>query len=49
MEMVGLKKVIIDSALAHCICCADELFGGDVQESMRKYGSMFRREDQAGD
>lgn len=49
MEMSGLQRVIIDSILAHCICCVDKAFSRDVQEPKRKYGSIFRREDQAGD
>lgn len=49
VEMVGLQRVLTDSISARYIYCADETFGGDVQESMQKYGSIFRREDQAGD
>lgn len=45
MEMVGLQRVLTDSISARYIYCADETFGGDVRESMQKYGSIFRRED----
>lgn len=40
-----MQKVITDSVLAHGICCTDETFSGDVKESVRKYGSLSRRED----
>lgn len=47
MEMVGLQRVIIDSILAQCICCADETFSGDVQVrifSEKTWVSIQKRE-----